>query len=776
MKKFTQIILLFLIQFSWSQADYSDSWEDFYSYNNVKDFIKVDTDIYAIVDNALFKYNIINGNITKISSVNGLSGESTSSIFYSKTAEKIVIGYETGLLEIIDKKGNITIAKDIVNFNYSGSKQINDITEFDNKLYISTSFAVVVYNIDLLQFGDTYFIGNQSSEIKVNQIKIANNIIYAATVNGIFTADVLDPNLIDYKRWTQNFTGDFVAIEVFDNEIFTSKARNLYTLNSNSIILQKTYSQNIRSLKASENYLTIATQRIVNVIDINSLDILSYTTNASDAFYYNLNTAYFDENTLFLGTLEYGILKSNLLSISTFEEIHPEGPVSNAPFSISAKDNHLWVVYGGYDGAYTPLNGKYAFSHFNGVNWVNKPYGSFKVKNLVNITFDYLNFNKVYISSWGASGPTDISNTGGMLIVEDDEVVDFWNYTNSALEKVFLPSSPNYLSTRINGSAFDKKGNLWIANAWVDNRIKKYSENGSWSSVDMSSVMTNPALGLNELVIDKTNTIFIGSRRNGVLVYNENGNKKISLTTEENSGSLPDLNVRTLKTDARNRLWIGTLKGLVVLYNASGVFDQTIVNTEPIIILDDGVPRKLLGDQPINTISIDGADNKWFGTETGGALQTDPNGTTTLQNFNKNNSPLPSNSILKIAIDNNSGLVYFATTKGIVAFNSNVAQYGENLPEVYAFPNPSTKTNEFITIDGRNGTHLPKGTNIKILDTAGNLVFETNVKEGEELYGGKVIWNKTNLAGKKVASGVYIVLLSANENTETSVAKIAIIN
>jgi len=215
---------------------------------------------------------------------------------------------------------------------------------------------------------------------------------------------------------------------------------------------------------------------------------------------------------------------------------------------------------------------------------------------------------------------------------------------------------------------------------------------------------------------------------------------------------------------------------LVVLYNASGVFDQTIVNTEPIIILDDGVPRKLLGDQPINTISIDGADNKWFGTETGGALQTDPNGTTTLQNFNKNNSPLPSNSILKIAIDNNSGLVYFATTKGIVAFNSNVAQYGENLPEVYAFPNPSTKTNEFITIDGRNGTHLPKGTNIKILDTAGNLVFETNVKEGEELYGGKVIWNKTNLAGKKVASGVYIVLLTANENTETSVAKIAIIN
>ena len=65
---------------------------------------------------------------------------------------------------------------------------------------------------------------------------------------------------------------------------------------------------------------------------------------------------------------------------------------------------------------------------------------------------------------------------------------------------------------------------------------------------------------------------------------------------------------------------------------------------------------------------------------------------------------------------------------------------------------------------------------VKILDAAGNLVFETNVKEGQELYGGKVVWNKTNLAGKKVASGVYIVLLSSNEGTETSITKIAIIN
>ena len=92
------------------------------------------------------------------------------------------------------------------------------------------------------------------------------------------------------------------------------------------------------------------------------------------------------------------------------------------------------------------------------------------------------------------------------------------------------------------------------------------------------------------------------------------------------------------------------------------------------------------------------------------------------------------------------------------------------------FPNPSTKNNEFITIDGRNGTHLPNGTNIKILDVSGNLVYETTTKEGQELFGGKVIWDKRNLSGTKVASGIYIVLLITKDALETTVTKIAIIN
>ena len=107
------LVIGFLISSSYlfSQTDYSENWEDFYSYNNVKDFVKVDTKIYALVDNAIFIYDVSSNEINKLSSVNGLSGEIATSIYYNVTFQRLAIGYENGLLEIIDQNGEIIIAQ-----------------------------------------------------------------------------------------------------------------------------------------------------------------------------------------------------------------------------------------------------------------------------------------------------------------------------------------------------------------------------------------------------------------------------------------------------------------------------------------------------------------------------------------------------------------------------------------------------------------------------------------------------------------------------------------
>ena len=708
-----------------------------------------------------------------------MSGKKTSSIFFNETFQRLVIGYDTGLIEIVDIDGKINISNDIERLSITGEKSINHIAQYNNKLYLSTPFAVVVYDIESLQFEDTYFIGSGSSEVYINQIEIFEDKIYAATELGIFVADVDNPNLIDFNNWQQpqgDFIGDFKTIEVFNNQLYTSRFSGFYKINTVATTLQfiNFLADNILDLKASSEYITATTNKLAYIYNtaLSQLVIAS----AVQEYNFTLQTAFAEDFTIYLGTTEFGILERSFSNANEYTEIHPEGPISNDVFSITAENNNLWVVYGGYSAPFTPLQRELGFSHFNGEEWINIPYNpAFPARDLVNVTIDPNQENKVYISSWGQTDPGNLDASGGILVVENDEVTTFLNETNSDLEDL-APNNPNYRSIRINGTSFDNQGNLWVSNSWVSNRLKKLSGNGIWNSFDLSSIITTGAFGLTELMVDRVGNIFIGSRNNGLLAFNETGNRKKALTTEFANGSLPDLAVRSVVADRNNRIWIGTKKGLVVFSNASGIFESNNVDAAPIIIDDDGIPKKLLGDQAITSIAIDGADNKWFGSETGGIIGTNPSGQETLFNFNKDNSPLPSNRIVKIKVDDTNGKVFFATNQGIVAFRNNVAPFGDSLGEVYAYPNPVKKEHSFVTIDGRNDTNLPRGTNVKILDASGRLVHETNVIEGQELKGGKVVWDKTNLAGRKVASGIYIVLLTLPDKSETSMTKIAIIN
>ena len=772
------VFLIFSTSLISAQVDYSDSWEDFFSYNNVKDFIKSENIMYALSDNAIFTYDFTTQEIKKLSSVQGLSGETTSAIHYSTQSDRLVIGYKNGLVEVVDSDGNITISADILNFNQTGEKSINDIFEYQGKLYLATSFAIIEYDIDQLEFGDTFFIGNNSTDIKINEIVVLNDFIYAATERGIYKADINNANLIDFNNWNliSSVNNNYTNIIIFNSKIYTTLNKKLYEVTeTNEIVLIEDYSSPIVSLKGSSTNLSVVFNSSVNIYSTNFDLVLQ--NNADINFDYILNTAFAENNQLFLATKQFGILSSLISDDIIFQEIHPEGPVSNDVFSVTAKNNQLWVVYGGYTPTMAPIQPKLGYSHYNGESWFSEENdldNSFP--GFVDVTLDPNNENKAFISSFGSTNQINTYQTGGLFVIENDEITNFYNNLNSPLENIYETNpSINGVTVRISGSVFDNQGNLWIANVGLSNELKKFS-NGSWTEYDISSVKPNSSFGLSEIITDRNNSIWMGTRGDGVIVFNQNGERIRSLTSLPTKGNLPNLRVISLASDSDNRIWIGTISGLVVFSNASGVFDADVVDAQPVIFEEDGIAKKLLGDQYVSAIAVDGANNKWFGTSDGGATYTNPNGQTTIATFSKENSPLPSDRITKISVDKEFGKVFFATDKGIVAYNSNVAPFGETLGEVYAYPNPVRKFHNTVTIDGRNGTNLPKGTNVKILDIAGNLVYETNVIEGQELQGGKVIWDKKNLAGNNVASGIYIVLLANEDASETSSTKIAIIN
>ena len=162
---------------------------------------------------------------------------------------------------------------------------------------------------------------------------------------------------------------------------------------------------------------------------------------------------------------------------------------------------------------------------------------------------------------------------------------------------------------------------------------------------------------------------------------------------------------------------------------------------------------------------MDGSNNVWIATATAGVFYLTNNGQETLLRFTKDNSPLPTNNVQDIAIDPFTGVVYFATTQGLVAYRGTATAPSDTLENVHAFPNPVRPGfHGNVTIDG-----LTARANVKITDINGSLVFE------ETSQGGSVLWDTTAFGKYKVRSGVYLVLVTTDDSVETKVSKIMII-
>src|SRR5690606_4767217 len=288
----------------------------------------------------------------------------------------------------------------------------------------------------------------------------------------------------------------------------------------------------------------------------------------------------------------------------------------------------------------------------------------------------------------------------GLLKIESTMPSVLFDGTNSSIETSNVPG----VGHRILGSDYDSSGNLWFVQSMVNTGLHKVSPSGQIQGFDISNTISNPEaeLALTKVAIERQGNIFFGSYSSGLIGYNPTTNKFKKIGEGLGAGNLVSANVRSLAVDKRNQLWIGTFKGLRVLYNVSGFFeDGANVDTQPIIILEDGIPQELLYHQTIADIEVDGANNKWISTTDSGVFLLSPNGQETLARFTKDNSPLPSNTVLDIAIDPASGEVFFATPNGLVSFKGSTTAPNENLQNLRAYPNPVRPGfNGNVTIDG----------------------------------------------------------------------------
>ena len=348
--------LCFLVgSFFNSYSQRTNLWGGYFSYAQISDLTESSTKIIAAAENSFFSKSITTNDITTYNTVDGLSGSTITTFYFSTNTNKTFVVYADGLINIVNEADKSVVkVVDIINKGGipSNSKRINHFYEHNNKLYISCQFGIVVYDLTQNLFGDTYFIGPGGQQVSVLQTSVLNNTIYAVTLlNGLKSADLNNQNLIDFNLWNAINLDFWKKIATFNDEIIVLNNNNrVYRYTGTSFI--EVYNLNARwvDMRAKGDYLVTCTETTATVLNLDFAPILQITTSQIPDFDSVFTAVSFLNAALYIGTSESGLVEVPLNQPNSPQIILPNGPFFNNIFSIQTapSGDFLWAVYGDY--------------------------------------------------------------------------------------------------------------------------------------------------------------------------------------------------------------------------------------------------------------------------------------------------------------------------------------------------------------------------------------------------------------------------------------------
>lgn len=363
----------------------------------------------------------------------------------------------------------------------------------------------------------------------------------------------------------------------------------------------------------------------------------------------------------------------------------------------------------------------------------------------------------------------------GLFEFYDGELTQHWNNSNSPIYSHFNVR-PGHLNYQVITSVlYDNDGNLLVANTGsTKGTLLKLSSNTTWSTLN-NTVTAERADFLKIMGFDSKGYLWMYNNAwetAAAYRYDMNTETLTEYSNFTNEDGVIYTNLegcRTLAEDKEGNIWVGLSQGLFVLtpeYQSDpskGFYQVKVPRNDGTNYAD-----YLLSAIDITTIAVDNANRKWIGTKGNGVYLISSDNMVEEKHFTTNNSPLLSNNIYCITIDDNTGIVYIGTDNGLCSYQSEATKPNEemNSDNVWSYPNPVTPDYRgMITITG-----LSTNSDIKITSSNGSLVAEGRSQ------GGSFQWDGNDLKGNRVASGVYMVNTAKNDGTKGTVCKIVIVN
>lgn len=703
--------------------------------------------------------------------VTGLSDITVSCIQACESDNSVFIGYENGNVDKL-QNNKVTNIPAIKLAQIQGLKKVFNMVEFEEHMYLATGFAIVKIDPSKDEVRDTYYPTNGSRPIM--DIVFANDSIYALTEDGMYRGYVNNSALADPAQWTLDTrvtaaAAPFTDIEYASDELFILSqdpgfgGDTVYQITNSGIVVPflESFFMEINSLTTIEDRLTINFSGGARIYNSNwSLHENLGLYNGTIA---NSSQVAYDGSTYWIADKIHGFVKYTGAYQETFVQL--VGPPKAEMYALDYQLGTIAVSSGARSGGAPSFNrgGIYLFKdeEWTLIDQQSVTAWNDTIHDYMGVSINPNDATQIGVGTYSSVPVTVINGSG--------QASGLYNYGNSEVEQTSIGNPWSFVSD----VQYDTEGNLWVLNGYAAEPLKVLTSGGVWQSFNLGASAKSKIT--ERIEIDFNGNKWMSIRGAGLYGFKDNGtvtnpsdDQWINLNQGELSGALPSSEVTAIAVDFDNEIWIGTDAGFAVLYNSDNAFDAAPgdFNAQRIKLEFEGNVEFVLGATHITDIEVDGGNRKWFGTANSGIILLSEDGLEILEQWTMDNSPLISNTIIDMEINQETGEMFIITDQGLISYRTDATYEDPEYSNVTVYPNPARPDFDgVITIQG-----IKFDSDVKITDAAGNLVYQTTSN------GGTATWDRKTLSGDPVRTGVYLIWTASNQNKGRFVGKVLVVN
>ncbi|MDX1439298.1 MAG: hypothetical protein R3284_05285 [Rubricoccaceae bacterium] len=731
--------------------------------------------LWCATSGGVFSFDSATGEIRRFTTVDGLFGVGAQAIVYDGRRNAVWVGYGEGVIDRIDvETGEIQAFFDIARADQFTDKTIRRIRVRGDELYVATAFGMVVFDAVRNEVRNTYSrLGPLEPAIPVTDVLFSplpegSDGIWMGTPEGVVYAQANNPNLQQPSAWTldPNSPPEVTSLAFFQNRVNAATSADTYRRLQDGSWAQVYFTQDpISSLEVvGQTMFGISDLRLFRLQDgvgISRVVIEGYSE-LRDLTETSNGDLWLADGLSGLSNLPVLPEGTGDFTVQVDQAVVPAGPFMNEIAGLATgSDGSLWMSHervAGRVGISSLLDDEWViFSNQNGA----LPPAQAQYESMT-ITSD----GSVYAGSQG-DGLTRIQPSGAVTTYDD---------SNSTLENV-VGSDPDFIV--VGDVVEDQNGNIWVTNRSASTPIHVLSPDGNWTGIPYPPGIPS-SITFDRIIVDSfdqkwmTAELATASGGEGLVAYSS-GTDPFSSADDQGlhlrdvgiaGTGLPNEQVNALAFDLEERLWIGTARGLATIFTPGAAFGGNPALVTPQWARTEDGASFFLRDLNINDIAVDPANQKWLASTTGAWLIS-AEGDEVLLNFTTENSPLFSNNVLAVSVDESTGRIYFATDSGLLSYDGEATAAVEEVQDLDVAPSPYRPDvhSRGVLISG-----LVAETEVRILTIDGQNIATI---QGQ---GGSVRWDgRDERTGELVGSGVYLVAAVAANGEGTAHGKIAVI-